>query len=264
MELFLEKISRLTEERVAEAKRHVPLQALQDEPLYARKLLPVLPAFRREKCNIIAEVKFASPSEGSICNNIDPCGIARGYLEAEATMLSVLTEPQYFNGSLNYLKQIREKNFDALLLRKDFIVDPYQFAEARAHGADAVLLIVAMTGPQKTKELFSEAHAFNLTPLVEVHDEDELQIAIDMGADFIGVNNRNLKTLKIDLDISRHLAKMKPKNAVFICESGLSTAVQLREMQRLGYDGFLMGTSFMKQTFPGKALASLKKEFACV
>jgi indole-3-glycerol phosphate synthase len=263
MDLFLEKIARLTAERLSETKTRVPLEALKDYPLFSRQPQPVLPAFLRDDCNIIAEIKFASPSDGDICNTIDPRGIAKAYLDANATMLSVLTEPQYFKGSLAYLRQIREENPKALLLRKDFIVDPYQLTEARAYGADAALLIVAMAGVAATKELFAEAHTLGLTPLVEVHDEEELAVAIDMGADFIGVNNRNLKTLKISLDISRRLSLMKPENVVFICESGLSTAVQLREMRELGYDGFLMGTAFMKQSSPGAALAALKKEFSC-
>ena len=115
----------------------------------------------------------------------------------------------------------------------------------------------------KARELNKTAHDLKMDVLVEVHDEEELAIAIDMGADFIGVNNRNLKTLKIDLDISRRLARMKPEGAVFICESGLSTAAHLHEMLGLGYGGFLMGTAFMKQNSPGAALAALRKEFAC-
>jgi len=263
MDLFLEKIARLTAERLSETKKNVPLEALKNLPFFFRPPQHILHAFRHDDCNIIAEVKFASPSEGDICTNIDPCDIAKGYLNAGAAMLSVLTEPEYFKGSLGYLSQIRKQNPDALLLRKDFIVDSYQLTEAKAYGADAVLLIVAMTGKDKSKELFAEARVLRLTTLVEVHDEEELVVAIDMGADFIGVNNRNLKTLKIDLDISRRLSSMKPEKAVFICESGLSTAAQLREMKGLGYDGFLMGTSFMKQNSPGMALAALKKEFLC-
>jgi indole-3-glycerol phosphate synthase len=263
MDLFLEKIARLTAESLSETKKRVPPEALRDYPFFARRPHAVLPALSHAGCNIIAEVKFASPSEGIICANIDPCGIAKGYLDAGAAMLSVLTEPQYFKGSLDYLQQIRSQNPEALLLRKEFIIDPYQLAEAKAHGADAALLIVAMTGAALTKDLCAEARALGLTPLVEVHGEEELAVAIEMGADFIGVNNRNLKTLKIDLDISRRLAPMKPQGSVFICESGLSTPVQLQEMRKLGYDGFLMGTAFMKQNSPGAALAALKKEFAC-
>lgn len=263
MDLFLEKIARLTTQRLVDNKKRIPLAALKEEPLFSRQPQQVFSAFRRNECNVIAEIKFASPSEGDICTTVDPYGIAKGYLEAGAAMLSVLTEPQYFKGSLDYLRQIRDKNPAALLLRKDFIVDPYQLAEARAYGADAVLLIVAMTGKDKTRELFEEAKDLRLTPLVEVHDEVELEAAIDIGADFVGVNNRNLKTLKIDLGIGRRLSGMKPENTVFICESGLSTAIQLREMRVLGYDGFLMGTTFMKQQSPGVALAALKKEFSC-
>src|ERR1700744_4773452 len=123
MDIFLEKIARLTAERLSETRKRVPVEALKDYPLFSRQPQPVLPAFRRDDCNIIAEVKFASPSEGDICLNIDPCSIEKSYLEAGATMLSVLTDPQYFKGSLEYLRQIREENPKALLLRKEFIVD---------------------------------------------------------------------------------------------------------------------------------------------
>lgn len=263
MDPFLQKIAGLTKERVSEAKKQASAEALRNDSLFLRRPHDVLQALRKEGCNIIAEVKFASPSEGDICTTIDPCGIARGYLAAGAPMLSVLTEPQYFKGSLNYLRQIRRENMDALLLRKDFIIDPYQLAEARAYGADAVLLIVAMTGPALTRDLFAEARALGLTPLVEVHSEAELATATGMGANFIGINNRNLKTLKVDLDISRRLAPLKPESSVFICESGLKTAADLHEMQGMGYDGFLMGTAFMRQKSPGAALAHLKKELLC-
>lgn len=260
---FLAKIAALTQERVKKAKADFPPAVVEQSYYFKRETHDVLSAFRQDGYNIIAEIKFASPSEGKIHENGDPVAVAGGYLNADARMLSVLTEPQYFGGSLEYLKAVREKNPDALLLRKDFMVDPYQMIEAKACGADAVLLIIAMTDPALTRDLYQAARALSLTPLIEVHDDAELDDAIALGADFIGVNNRNLKTLKTDLDTSRRLAARKPDGSVFICESGLSTADDLRDMRGRGYDGFLMGTTFMRQRDPGAALAGLQKELSC-
>ena len=260
MSSFLQKIYGITQERIAAAKKSTPVSELEKEPLFSRKTGDVKKAFLHDDYNIIAEIKFASPSEGSIHPPGNPVPVASGYLDAGAKMLSILTEPQYFKGELGYLKAVRQARPEALLLRKDFMVDPYQMHEAKAYGADAILLIVAMTDEALTRDLFQAAKALDLTPLVEVHAEDELDSALKLGADVIGVNNRNLKTLKTDLDIGRSLAKRKPAGSVFICESGLSTAEDLRSMRSLGYDGFLMGTHFMRKDNPGKALHELKEQ----
>ena len=258
MSSFLQKIYGITQERVAKAKKDMPPAALEKEPLFKRKAHDVKAAFRQDDYNIIAEIKFASPSEGSIHAPGNPVPVAEGYLDAGAKMLSILTEPLYFKGELDYLKAVRAARPEALLLRKDFMVDPYQMLEARACGADAILLIVAMTDEKLTRDLFQAATSLGLTALVEVHAENELDAALKLGAGVIGVNNRNLKTLKTDLDIGRSLAKRKPRNSVFICESGLSTADDLRSMRALGYDGFLMGTHFMRRPDPGAALKELR------
>lgn len=259
---FLEKIHDMTKDRVDAARRVKPLAALKDTPLYARTPAAVMSAFAASGWHVIAEVKFASPSEGDIRQPAEPVAVADGYLKAGARMLSVLTEPRYFKGSLDYLAAIRTAAPDALLLRKDFICDAYQLHEARAHGADAVLLIVAMTEDSLTRDLLQQAEALGLTALVEVHDAEEMERAQKMGARMIGVNNRNLKTLKTTLDTSRHLARRKTPDSLLICESGLSTAAQLQEMRGIGYDGFLMGTHFMKKPAPGEALAELLGECA--
>jgi len=259
---FLQKIAALTQERVDAAKKMQSPEALRDMPQFQRLPRDVRPAFRRPGYNVIAEVKFASPSEGEIRPAGDPVAIAQGYLAAGAAMLSVLTEPQYFKGSLDYLAAIRAAAPEALLLRKDFMVNPYQMLEARAAGADAILLIVAMTPFPQLRELYAAARELNLAPLVEVHGPEELDDALELGADIIGVNNRNLKTLKIDLDIGRGLAARKPEAGVFICESGLATASDVADMRKRGYDGFLMGSHFMRQPDPGAALAALQRELA--
>lgn len=257
---FLKKIRRLTEERAMKARQAVPIKTLEANPLYARKPHDAKAAFRADGYNIIAEVKFASPSEGVIHEKGDAVKIAGGYLGAGAKMLSILTEPQYFKGKLDYLKSVRAAHPEAILLRKDFMVTPYQVIEAKAAGADAILIIVAMIEPELAKDIFDAATELGLAPLVEVHDEAEMEAALKLGADFIGVNNRNLKTLKTDLEIGRRLAQQKPKDSVFICESGLSKADDLRDMRGRGYDGFLMGTTFMREADPGKALQKLMGE----
>lgn len=259
---FLEKIHDMTKDRVDAARRTKPLATLKDMLHYARAPALVMPDFLQDGWHVIAEVKFASPSEGDIRMPAAPIDIAQGYLAAGACMLSVLTEPRYFKGSLDYLSAIRTAAPDARLLRKDFICDSYQLHEARAHGADAILLIVAMTEDALTKDLLQTAAALGLTALVEVHDADEMKRAQDMGAAMIGVNNRNLKTLKTSLGTSRNLASMKRAGSVLICESGLSDAAQLKEMRGIGYDGFLMGTHFMRKPSPGDALGTLLKECA--
>ena len=263
MSNFLQKIRGLTETRVAKAKQSVSVADLEQSPLFKRVPHDVKAAFREDAYNIIAEIKFASPSEGDIHAGGNPVAIAEGYLSAGAKMLSILTEPEFFKGDLGYLKAVREKRADARLLRKDFMVDTYQLFEAKAHGADAILLIVAMTEFALTNDLFQAATGLGLAPLVEVHDEAELEEAVKLGADFIGVNNRNLKTLKTVLDIGRRLAQQKPKDSVFICESGLSRADDLKAMKSLGYNGFLMGTSFMRKDNPGKALGDLQEQLKC-
>lgn len=262
MSSFLQKIHDMTKDRVDAARRIKSTAMLKSMPLYDRTPTPVIPAFQTAGYHVIAEVKFASPSEGDIRAQHDPVDVACGYLASGARMLSVLTEPRYFKGSLDYLSAIRGAAPDALLLRKDFICDAYQLHEARAYGADAILLIVAMTDDAQTKDLLQTALGLGLTPLVEVHDADELTRAQAMGAEMIGVNNRNLKTLKTSLDTSRRLAPMKQNGSVLICESGLSTAAQLGDMRQIGFDGFLMGTHFMRQQNPGDGLAILLKECA--
>ena len=258
MSAFLPKIREITQERVAVARSASPVTALKTE----RRPHNVVPAFKKVGYHVIAEVKFASPSEGIIRAQNDAVAVARGYLDAGAHMLSVLTEPLFFKGKPEYLRDIRAAFPDALLLRKDFTVDSYQLHEALAWGADAVLLIAAMTEDALTLDLYTEARELGLTVLVEVHDEKELEFAASLNADFIGVNNRNLKTLKTDLETGRRLAKMKPRGAAFICESGLATSGDVRCMREEGYDGFLMGTHFMRKPDPGAALKKLLEELA--
>lgn len=205
---------------------------------------------------IIAESKRRSPAKGVLRAEYDPVAIAKGYVDAGAIALSVLTEPTFFDGALEHLVAIR-KAVDVPLLRKDFIVSEYQLLEAKAAGADAVLLIVAALDPADVARLHSRAEALGLDVLVEVHSGEELSVAIDAGARIVGVNNRNLRTLDVDVRASESLIAVMPKNVVAVSESGLRTAEDLRRLQQLGYRGFLIGERFMTQPDPGAELRAL-------
>jgi indole-3-glycerol phosphate synthase len=205
---------------------------------------------------IIAEIKRASPSRGTIRSDFDPARHAAEYDEAGATCVSVLTDTPYFGGSLEDLAAARPAC--ALpLLRKDFIVDAYQVAEARAYGADAVLLIVAALPPTSLAELLEAAAGEGLDVLTEVHDERELEIALRSGATLIGVNNRNLNTFETSIDVTRRIAASVPAGVTLISESGLGDARELQELEERGVAGFLIGETFMAADDPGAKLAAL-------
>ena len=206
--------------------------------------------------NVIAECKRRSPSRGVLRADYDPPVIARGYAEAGAAAISVLTEPTFFDGSLEHFDGVRAA-VDVPLLRKDFIVSEYQLLEAKVHGADAVLLIVAALRPVELKVLHDHAHRHGLDVLVEVHDATELAIALDAGARIVGVNNRNLRTLEVDVHASDALIAKIPPAVVGVSESGLQTAEDLVRLRALGYRAFLIGERFMTAADPGVALQGL-------
>lgn len=208
---------------------------------------------------IIAEVKKASPSAGELRSHYDPAGIAQSYAAAGAVGISVLTEPLHFLGSADDLRAVR-KVVDLPVLRKDFVCDAYQLAEAAAWGADAVLLIVAALAPGHCEVLYREARELNLDVIVEVHTASEMKVALACQEAIIGVNSRNLKTLVTDLDIARELATMIPDDRLCIAESGIRTADDLRGLMAIGYDGFLIGESLLREPAPGRALKGLIQE----
>jgi indole-3-glycerol phosphate synthase len=206
--------------------------------------------------NVIAECKRRSPSRGVLREHYDPVAIAIGYAEAGAAAISVLTEPTFFDGSLDHLRAVRAA-VDVPVLRKDFVVSEYQLLEAKAAGADAVLLIVAALRPAELKVLHDHARRHGLDVLVEVHDATELAIAIDAGARIIGVNNRNLRTLQVDVHASETLIAQMPADVIAVSESGLKTAADLERLATLGYRAFLVGERFMTAADPGAALGEL-------
>jgi indole-3-glycerol phosphate synthase len=209
-----------------------------------------------DRVNVIAECKRRSPSSGVLRAEYDPAAIARGYAEAGAAAVSVLTEPTFFDGALEHLKAVRAA-VDVPVLRKDFVVSEYQLLEARAAGADAVLLIAAALRPVELKLLHDHAAGLGLGVLVEVHDATELAVAIDAGARIIGVNNRNLRTLEVDVGVSEELLPRFPADVIAVSESGLKSPSDIRRLQHLGYRAFLIGERFMAARDPGAALQAL-------
>jgi indole-3-glycerol phosphate synthase len=205
---------------------------------------------------IVAECKRRSPSGGVLRAVYEPAAIARGYEQAGAAAISVLTEPTFFDGALAHLRAVHEA-VGIPVLRKDFIVSEYQLLEAKAAGADAVLLIVAALDPRSLAALHAQAARLGLDVLVEVHTADELSIAIDAGARIVGVNNRNLRTLAVDITASETVGARIPRGIVRVSESGLKSAADLARLQRLGYGAFLIGERFMTKADPGSELRAL-------
>jgi indole-3-glycerol phosphate synthase len=208
---------------------------------------------------IIAELKKASPSRGLIRSDFDPAKLAEELEQAGAAALSVLTDEEFFQGSLSNLRSAAE-NTRLSCLRKDFIVDEFQILEARANSADAVLLIVATLSQQELSSLALAARKHELDVLCEVHDEHELQRALDCGCDLIGVNSRDLRTFNVDLAAAFRLAESLPPEVVAVAESGIESGTDITRLRSAGYDAFLIGETLMRAASPGEALRSLVAE----
>jgi indole-3-glycerol phosphate synthase/phosphoribosylanthranilate isomerase len=215
-----------------------------------------LAALSRGRVNVIAECKRRSPSRGVLRQNYDPAALAFEYERGGAAAVSVLTEPTYFDGALDHLARVRAA-VQAPVLRKDFIVDEYQLFEARAAGADAVLLIVAALEAKRLHGLHQLALDLGLAPLVEVHDEGELGDALEIGARVVGVNNRNLRTLAIDAETSLRLAPMIPSDVIAVSESAIRSRAEVRQLAAAGYRAFLVGERLVTDSDPARAVAEL-------
>jgi len=234
------------------------------ERLDARPVRPFRAALRRpDRINIIAECKRRSPSKGVLRPEYDPAAIASGYAAAGAAAISVLTEPTFFDGSLDHLRAVRAA-VPIPILRKDFVISEYQVLEAKAAGAAAILLIVAALTPEELRSLAACAAGWGLDALVEVHSAGELSIALDAGADVIGVNNRNLRTLTVDVGASETLIVRMPQDVVAVSESGLRTSEDLLRLRQMGYGAFLIGERFMTAVDPGAALRELMAGVPCL
>lgn len=243
---------------VASRREREPLATLarRAEPAQPRGAAFAAELSRPDRINVIAECKRRSPSRGVLCARYDPVAMASAYARGGAAAISVLTEPTFFDGALDHLTAVR-RAVDLPLLRKDFIVDEYQLHEARAAGADAVLLIVAALDQPSLVALFQRGSDLGLGVLVEVHTEDEVRRAVDMGARVIGVNNRNLRTLAVDVEASHRLARLMPKDAIAVSESGLQTPADLEMLRKQGYRAFLIGERFMTDADPARAIGEL-------
>jgi indole-3-glycerol phosphate synthase len=276
MPVFLDQIVAATRARVAQAKRDADLrdlerQAERHEPRGLRRALHTKSAqLRSARSNggplnpaanvaVIAELKKASPSKGLIRAEFHPAALARELEAAGAAALSVLTDEEFFQGSLANLRNA-SATVKIPCLRKDFIVDEFQLLEARANCADAVLLIVAALTPLELTHLASAARTHQLDVLCEVHDANELQCAIDAGCDLIGVNSRDLRTFKVDLQTAFSLAEKFPAGVVRVAESGIHSAEDLARLREAGYDAFLVGESLMRAESPGAALQELLRQ----
>ena len=206
---------------------------------------------------VIAEIKRASPSAGPIRPGADPAAIARDYARGGAAALSVLTDRQFFDGELGFLARCRAA-VTLPLLRKDFVIDSYQVAEARAAGADGVLLIVAALARAELAELLAAARAYQLDPLVEVHDLGEVDTALAAGATLLGVNHRDLKTFTIDMTLTAQIAPRVPREVVLVGESGIRTGDDVRRLGEAGAHAVLVGEQLMRAESPGDALLALR------
>jgi indole-3-glycerol phosphate synthase len=208
---------------------------------------------------IIAELKKASPSKGLIRADFRPADLAPELEQAGAAALSVLTEEEFFQGSLDYLRQASAAT-SLPCLRKDFIVDEFQIVEARANRADAILLIVAALEPKELVSLAASARAHGLDVLCEAHDEQELQRALDAGCDLVGINSRDLRTFAVSLETAFHLAGKIPAGCLRVAESGIQSGADLARLRAAGYDAFLIGESLMRAEIPGEALKIFLEE----
>lgn len=244
--MILQKIVADNREEMEARKRSLPLAELRSMALEQPPPLDFASAICGESIRLIAEVKKASPSRGIIRHDFDPVAIAQTYSDNGAAAISVLTESRHFQGSLDYLKDIRKVIGNRTpLLRKDFIHDPYQVHESRAYGADSLLLIVAMLSTQQIEELLGLSRELGMGCLVEVHNEDELGVALQSGAGIIGINNRDLNTFEVDIATTERLRPLVLPDRIVVSESGIKDRSDMEKMSSLGVNAVLVGESLI-------------------
>ena len=258
---ILDTILATKREELVTARRAVPFEQLEVLARAAGPVRGLRAALARPPgapVRVLAEIKRASPSAGAIRAGADPAEIAAAYAEAGAAAISVLTDREYFDGDLSFLTVVRDR-VALPLLRKDFLIDPYQVAEARAAGADAVLLIVAALSPAQLGELLAAAHAYDLDALVEVHTVREAEIALAAGTSLLGVNHRDLRTFQIDMSLTSVVAPMLPADVVLVAESGIRTAADVSLLGAVGAHAVLVGEQLMRAADPAAALLALRE-----
>lgn len=255
---ILEKIAADKKREVSLKEGVVPLAQLEKSDLFLRTPLSLTAMLKSKKAGVIAEHKRRSPSRALINQNHSVEDIVKGYASAGACGISVLTDGKYFGGSLEDLLLARA-SVQTPLLRKEFILKEYQIVEARAYGADVILLIAALLDRKEIKNLSILAKTLGMEVLLEVHDEDELNKALMPSLDMIGINNRNLKTFEVSLQTSKNLARLIPEGFIKVSESGISSPEAITELLPYGFRGFLIGEYFMKSENPGKLAADFIK-----
>lgn len=257
---ILDEIVAFKYKEVAERKGLFPIKLLEKSIHFGVDTVSMKHYIQRQdKSGIIAEIKRKSPSKGIINKNVSVERVSIGYMQAGASGLSILTDKNYFGGDSKDLMIAREFNY-CPILRKDFIVDEYQIIEAKSIGADVILLIAAALEPDRLKELAKFAKTLGLEVLLEVHNLDELQAATLNNIDLIDVNNRNLKSFEVNIDISKQLSTHIPDDFVKVTESGISSPKNVIELKEYGYEGFLIGENFMRSSRPEEACAAFIQE----
>ncbi|RXJ96145.1 indole-3-glycerol phosphate synthase [Malaciobacter molluscorum] len=259
--MILDEIIEKTKYDLERRKVELPLdllgRSLSSNPYAPRDVKKFLTSTKEEPIRIIAEVKKASPSKGIIKEDFDPIAIAQEYSNNGANAISVLTEPHYFKGNLEYLTQIR-RYAPTPLLRKDFIVDKYQIVEALVYGADFILLIAKALSTKELKELYEYALHLGLEVLFEIHDKEDLTKAMKCGANIIGINHRNLDTFEMDMELCDKLIPMIPNGKIIVAESGVSNTETIKRLSSIGADAFLIGEHFMRVPSIKEELQSFK------
>ena len=239
-------------------KKAFPTSYWEQSPMFDRKAISLSQRLQASPSGIIAEFKRRSPSRDNINSSLSVHTVAQGYEKAGVCGMSVLTDQKYFGGSLEDLIAARTVT-QLPLLRKEFIIDEYQLIEAKAHGADVILLIAAILDRTQIKQLSESAQILGLEVLLEVHNLEELDKAIMPSLNLLGVNNRNLKTFEVSIETSKRLAEHIPEDFVKVSESGINTKVAIKKLKPYGYQGFLIGENFMKTNTPGIAAAQFIK-----
>ena len=241
---MLDEIIAKKREEVEQRKEILPLACLKKRIAQQKPPLNFALALKGKPIRLIAEVKQASPSRGTLCPNFNPTELATAYAQGGANAISVLTEVNYFKGSIDYLAAIREV-VKLPLLRKDFIFDLYQVYESRAYGADALLLIVAILNQEQLKELLSISHRLGLKCLVEVHNKTEVERALLSGAEIIGINNRDLNTFTVDINTTHQLRPLIPRQKIVVAESGIKSRNDLKKLIKWGVNAVLIGEALV-------------------
>ncbi|MDY6835782.1 MAG: indole-3-glycerol phosphate synthase TrpC [Chloroflexota bacterium] len=254
--MILDRIVEDTRQRVAKHKQRAPLSSIKESLSGCCCTNNFTQSLQGEGIDLIAEIKKASPSKGEICPGLDVAHIAVCYARARVSAISVLTEPTFFKGSLDDLA-IARRVVELPMLRKDFIIDPYQVYEARLYGADAILLIAAILQPDKIEMLRDLAHSLGMAAIVEIHNRAELEVALASGAELVGINNRNLADFTVDLQTTFDLLPLLPSTVTVVSESGIKTHKDIEQLRLAGVHAVLVGESLVTSSDPGAKIEEL-------